>query len=292
MRKAERVLTVIVILLLVCGVILILYPIKEQQQAIARDDYLYEEIALSAREPTATGAIIDVVSETPLPSLLPSESCATVSPPAQEDSSEAFTALLPGTPPDSTVQFSVLQEQNKDFVAWLSIPGTVVDYPVVRSDDIDYYLHHLFTGQQSKLGCLFSLTTSDYLLPGKNIAIYGHHLSNSDAMFSTLISYKDESYYREHPLIRVDSIYGNRQYAIFAVLNQKVTDWDASTASFSSDEAFRQYVQRAQRLSMYETGVAVEADDHILTLITCDRSYGGLRGRLVIMAVEIKQEET
>ena len=35
-----------------------------------------------------------------------------------------------------------------------------------------------------------------------------------------------------------------------------------------------------------KAGVEVGADDHILTLITCDRSYAGKEGRLVILAVE------
>ena len=46
---------------------------------------------------------------------------------------------------------------------------------------------HLFTGKKSKLGCLFSLKSSDYRMPSQNIAIYGHHLSHSNAMFSSLI---------------------------------------------------------------------------------------------------------
>lgn len=60
---------------------------------------------------------------------------------------------------------------NRDFVAWLTIPGTKIDYPVVRSNNTEYYLHHLFNGKESKLGCLFSLKSSNYELPSKNIAI-------------------------------------------------------------------------------------------------------------------------
>ena len=176
--------------------------------------------------------------------------------------------------------------QNKDFVAWLSIPGTVISYPVVRSDDSAYYLGHLFNGKKSKLGCLFSLKSSDYRQPSQNIAIYGHHLSHSDAMFSTLIDYKQEAYYAEHSVITLDSIYGRRSYRIFAVLNMKVSDWDPATASFPSSKAFLQFVSRAQNKALYETGIDVHEDDHILTLITCDRSYGGVSGRLVVMAVQ------
>ena len=187
---------------------------------------------------------------------------------------------------DSGIDLEACLAQNKDFVAWLSIPGTVISYPVVRSDDSAYYLSHLFNGKKSKLGCLFSLKSSDYRKPSQNIAIYGHHLSHSDAMFSTLIDYKQEAYYAEHSVITLDSIYGRRSYRIFAVLNMKVNDWDPAAASFGSGRAFLQFVNRAKRKALFNTGVEVRENDHILTLITCDRSYGGASGRLIVMAVQ------
>lgn len=187
---------------------------------------------------------------------------------------------------DSGIDLEACLAQNKDFVAWLSIPGTAISYPVVRSDDSAYYLSHLFSGKKSKLGCLFSLKSSDYRQPSQNIAIYGHHLSHSDAMFSTLIDYKQEAYYAEHSVITLNSIYGRRSYRVFAVLNMKVSDWDPATATFGSGKAFLQFVNRAKRKALYSTGVEVKADDHILTLITCDRSYGGASGRLIVMAVQ------
>ena len=152
--------------------------------------------------------------------------------------------------------------------------------------DPGYYLGHLFNGKKSKLGCLFSLKSSDYRQPSQNIAIYGHHLSHSDAMFSTLIDYKQEAYYAEHSVITLDSIYGRRSYRIFAVLNMKVSDWDPAAASFGNGKAFLQFVNRAKRKALFNTGVEVKENDHILTLITCDRSYSGASGRLIVMAVQ------
>ena len=186
----------------------------------------------------------------------------------------------------NSIDLEVCLAQNRDFVAWLSIPGTKINYPVVRSNDTEYYLHHLFSGKESKLGCLFSLKSSDYRTPSKNIAIYGHHISHSDAMFSTLMEYKDASYCSAHSRIRLDSLYGVRSYRIFAVLNMNVSDWDAATASFSSNESFLRFVNRAIEKSVVDTGVQVTAEDNILTLITCDRSYGGASGRLIVMAVQ------
>lgn len=222
--------------------------------------------------PTSSQRVLATAS--PVPSAAPT-AMPTGKPPAAQS-----------TPPASQIDLSACTAQNKDFVAWLTIPGTAIDYPVVRSDNTAYYLHHLFSGKESKLGCLFSLTSSDYATPSRNIAIYGHHLNNSSAMFSTLMDYKRSSYYPDHSLIRLDSIYGTRTYRIFAVVNMKVSDWDAATASFSGDVDFLGFVNRAKKKALYDTGVEVNATDNILTLITCDRSYGGASGRLIVMAVQ------
>ena len=177
--------------------------------------------------------------------------------------------------------------QNPDFAAWLTIPGTPVDYPVVRSNRTDYYLTHLFSGKNSKLGCLFSLPSADYQTPSRNIAIYGHHLrSSGEKMFTSLMRYKNPDFYEDNQTIVLDSLYRHSEYTIFAVVNMKTGDWEPSRTTFSGDAAFMAFVNRANSESLYDTGVEVGADDSILTLITCDRSYAGKKGRLVILAVE------
>ncbi len=227
-------------------------------------------------EPVST----DIPEATEEPMAVPT--AAVTATPTKKPSAPAASPAQPG----SGIDLNACLAQNRDFVAWLSIPGTKINYPVVRSDNTEYYLHHLFTGKESKLGCLFSLKSSDYQTPSRNIAIYGHHISHSDAMFSTLMDYKDSSYCAAHSQIRVSSLYGERIYRVFTVLNMKVSDWDAATASFSSDESFLRFVNRAVKKSLVDTGVQVTAEDNILTLITCDRSYGGASGRLIVMAVQ------
>lgn len=177
--------------------------------------------------------------------------------------------------------------QNDDFIAWIRIPGTNVDYPVVWTDDAEYYLHHTFTGKQGAAGTLFSLMKTDYSIPSRNIAIYGHHLkSTGEKMFTSLMRYKNPDFYEDNQTIVLDSLYRHSEYTIFAVVNMKVGDWEPSRTTFSGDAAFMAFVNRAKSESLYDTGVEVGADDHILTLITCDRSYAGKEGRLVILAVE------
>ena len=179
--------------------------------------------------------------------------------------------------------------KNSEFIAWLKIPGTKVDYPVVLTDRVDYYLDHNFNGKQSKLGTLFSLAKTDYKTPGRNIAIYGHHITNTSSgqkMFRPLFSYKQKSFYDKHSTVYLDTLYHCGKYRIFAVINYVSGDWDPSTAYFANDDTFMDFIRTAQSLSLYDTGVTVTETDHIITLITCDRTFASKEGRLVVMAVE------
>ena len=157
----------------------------------------------------------------------------------------------------------------------------------MQTDNPDYYLNHTFSGKPSVVGTLFSLADADYAAPGRNIAIYGHHLrSSGEKMFTSLMRYKNPDFYEDNKTVMLDSLYRHSEYTIFAVMNMKVGDWEPSRTTFSGDAAFMAFVNRANSESLYDTGVEVGADDHILTLITCDRSYAGKEGRLVILAVE------
>lgn len=185
------------------------------------------------------------------------------------------------------VDLKACQMSNGDFVAWLKIPGTKINYPVVWTDRVDYYLTHTFSGKESKIGTLFSLGKTDYKTPGRNIAVYGHHITTSGGnMFQPLMSYKKKSFYESHKTVYFDTLYDLGEYTIFAVINIKSTDWDASMASFDSDQSFLSFVNRAKAASLFDTGVEVTEKDHILTLITCDRDYHNPDGRLIVMAVK------
>ena len=211
---------------------------------------------------------------------------ATPAPDKTSKSAQAQPSARPSTL--SGVNLAKLQSQNSEFIAWLQIPGTSVNYPVVQTSDTAFYLTHNFKRQKAKAGTLFSLPSTDYRTPGKNIVIYGHHLSHRpNAMFSPLLNYKQAGYRRKHSKVLLDSIFRSNTYRVFAVVNWDIDgDWVPMQTSFSSTEEFTAFVQEAQRRSLYDTGVSVPETAEILTLITCDRSFGGANGRLAVMAVK------
>ena len=211
---------------------------------------------------------------------------ATPAPGKTSKQSQAQPSARPSTL--SGVNLAKLQSQNSEFIAWLQIPGTSVNYPVVQTSDTAFYLTHNFKRQKAKAGTLFSLPSTDYRTPGKNIVIYGHHLSHRpNAMFSPLLNYKQAGYRRKHSKVLLDSIFRSNTYRVFAVVNWDIDgDWMPMQTSFGSTEEFTAFVQEVQRRSLYDTGVSLPETAEILTLITCDRSFGGMNGRLAVMAVK------
>ena len=232
-----------------------------------------------------------VITEEPSVTVVPPLPVVTTEPVAQEATPTAQPAIQ--KPFDSNMGYTAAdldacKAVNSDFIGWLQIPGTKVDYPVVLTNDVDYYLDHTFDRQENIIGCLFSLGKSDYCAPSRNIAVYGHHMRRSRAttMFQPLHEYKSASFRNAHVDIYFDTLYGSRSYTVFAVINKRESDWDASAADFASEADYQAFLDRAMEWSLYDTGVSVSTDDHILTLITCDRDYHSDDGQLVVMAVQ------
>ena len=269
-------LTLLAALLLIGGMLAVVLPVLQWDAEVSAEAGEYEQLREQNRQAEAREMVEE---ETLNQHIVPPISLAEEGLPVQQSESAVGEQAM--------VDLSAYLAQNPDFVAWLRIPGTNVDYPVVQTDNPDYYLNHTFSGKSSVVGTLFSLADADYAAPGRNIAIYGHHLrSSGEKMFTSLMRYKNPDFYEDNKTVMLDSLYRHREYTIFAVVNTKAGDWEPSRTTFSGDAAFMAFVNRAKSESLYDTGVEVGADDHILTLITCDRSYAGKEGRLVILAVE------
>ena len=269
-------LTLLAALLLIGGMLAVVLPVLQWDAEVSAEAGEYEQLREQNRQAEARETVEE---ETLNQHIVPPISLAEEGLPVQQSESAVGEQAM--------VDLSAYLAQNPDFVAWLRIPGTNVDYPVVQTDNPDYYLNHTFSGKSSVVGTLFSLADADYAAPGRNIAIYGHHLrSSGEKMFTSLVRYKNPDFYEDNKTIVLDSLYRHSEYTIFAVVNMKAGDWEPSRTMFSGDAAFMAFVNRAKSESLYDTGVEVGADDHILTLITCDRSYAGKEGRLVILAVE------
>ncbi|MDE5892885.1 MAG: class B sortase [Acetatifactor sp.] len=192
--------------------------------------------------------------------------------------------------PPILAQYEALYQANDDLVGWLSIEGMVIDYPVMRSEDDEFYLHHNFQGEEDKYGCLYVRSRADVDTPGTNFIIYGHNMKDG-SMFGDLDLYRKKSFYQEHGIIRFDTLYEERSYEIVAVfLSQVYAEQDEVFKYYQfyeaeTEEDFQYFYENIKELALYDTGVTAEYGDTFLTLSTC--AYHVTDGRLVVVAKRI-----
>lgn len=268
--KAQRMLVTLAVLFFITGLLAVVLPVIQWDRQIETELEEYDIFREAIQEKSGKEA-------------LPSEQETLPELKAEQETGTMISATPECT--RRTVNWQNCHQINQDIVAWIAIPGTPIDYPVVQTNDPDYYLSHTVSGRESAVGTLFSLDDAEYQPRGRNIAIYGHHLRAKEKMFTPLMQYKDPAFYAEHKIIHLDTPAETGTYTIFAVINMSIGDWNPSKTDFPNDEAFANYIARAKRCALYDTGVEVLPDDHVVTLITCDRSYGGKDGRLIVMAV-------
>lgn len=183
-------------------------------------------------------------------------------------------------------------ERNRDMVGWIRIDGTAVDYPVMYTPGEDYYLYRDFDGQESKQGCIFIDKHATLEPRDTNLLFHGHNMKDG-SMFRTLLEYKKESYWKEHPRIHFDTLYERGEYEIVSVFLSRV--YKASDEVFKyyqfyraeSEAEFDEYIANVKELELYDTGVEARYGDELITLSTCE--YSTDNGRIAIVARKITE---
>ncbi len=198
------------------------------------------------------------------------------------------------TAPVLLPEYEKLYFRNADMVGWIKIEGTEINYPVMQTkDDNEFYLRRDFDKNDDRNGLPFVDYRSDVFEPTTNILIYGHSMS-SGLMFATLLNYKDESFFKKHPVIQFDTIYEKGEYEIVAAFQSRLAYVDEVTFRYynffdtDSEEEFNDYISNVKRLSYYDTGVNAVFGDELITLSTCDKSITD--GRMVIVARKTKEQ--
>ena len=97
---------------------------------------------------------------------------------------------------ESQYNFDTLREENKDIIAWINIPGTNVDYPVLF-DGTDEYLHKNLGGEDSASGCIYVDATTKNVLDDEINIIYGHNMKNG-TMFADVDQFSEKECWNEH----------------------------------------------------------------------------------------------
>ena len=183
-------------------------------------------------------------------------------------------------------EYKSIYQENKDFIGWLSIPGTAIDYPVMQKPgDNEYYLNHDFDHNENINGALM-LDKANDIEEDTNLIIHGHNMKSGE-MFGSLDLFRDEEYLKERPIINFDNLYEKRSYKIIAVIDSQVYKKSDNVFKYyhytgaNSQEEFNEFKNFIKDNNLIENKIDMKYGDEYITLSTC--SYHVENGRLVIV---------
>lgn len=174
--------------------------------------------------------------------------------------------------PDKNIDFAVLKEENEDVYAWIYVPGTQVDYPILQhpSDD-SYYLNHNMDGSLGLPGCIYTELVNSKDFTDPNTVLYGHNMKNG-SMFASLHNFEDRQVFEENQYIYLYTPTHNYVYRIFAAYEfsaiHLIYNFD-----LNNEEIFQNYLDQIFEIRDMNANIRqdleVNSQDHIITLSTC-----------------------
>lgn len=197
---------------------------------------------------------------------------------------DVFDQLRKELPTSETNSLYDLFLENDDFVGWITIPDTRIDYPIVKASDNDYYLKHDFYGQPSKAGSIFM----DYRNIGnwsdQHTIIYGHKIKNK-TMFYDLLRFRDPDFYRDNRILVFETLRGPIYYKVFAAYT---TGPDFYFINTRFDEvSHANFIRQIRGRSDFDWDTDVDFTSKILTLATCSHDFED--SRYVVHAIRIDE---
>ena len=192
------------------------------------------------------------------------------------------------TIPEKNLDWTAFQKENKDIYAWITIPGTKVDYPVLQHPtDLSYYLDYNLDGSKGFPGCIYTqnLNTKDFLDP--NTVIYGHNLKDG-TMFTSLHRFEDQEFFNNNRYIYIYTPTITYVYEIFAayVFSDAHLLYNFDFDTPSSFDLYLDSVMNVRDMKSHiKEGLDVTSKNHIITLSTCMNKQP--KNRYLVQAVLI-----
>lgn len=173
------------------------------------------------------------------------------------------------------VDFMNLLKTNSDTVAWIQIKGTKINYPVVQTDNNNFYLNHDYYRKYNDAGWVFmDYRNNSDLSDNKNTIIYAHSRVDG-SMFHTLRNTLEKKWFdnKDNRIIKISTPEYNASYLIFSSYKTNAESYYLTT-DFNSDEEFEYWLKKIKKRSKFNFNTEVYKEDSILTLSSCYTANG------------------
>jgi sortase B len=179
---------------------------------------------------------------------------------------------------DNGRSFAELQTINPEVMAWLTVYGTTIDYPVTQGQDNMKYINTNSEGKYSLAGSIFLDHTNDPNFGDVNSILYGHHMEKN-AMFGEIDSFADAGVFADHQYGNLH--FGGQDHGIrfVAFVHTDAYDLDVFTPGVSPGKR-ASYVDGLLAKATQQRGTVGE-DDRLILLSTCSATSTNGRDLLV-----------
>lgn len=190
------------------------------------------------------------------------------------------------------IDFAQLQKENKDIYAWIRIPNTEIDYPIVQhAEDDTYYLDHNAQKEEDQAGAIFTESYNTKTFDDPNTVLYGHNMKNG-TMFRGLHDYADRSFFDDHREVLVylpERILHYQVFAAYLYDNRHIIQ----SIDFENPKIYQAYLDQIFQIrdmnASIDTSMDVTSEDRIITLSTCNA--GIETQRYLVQAVLVSIDE-
>lgn len=187
------------------------------------------------------------------------------------------------------VDFASLKEINEDVYAWIKVPNTKIDYPIVQNEVTDYYLRRSIYKKYLLAGCIYTNSVNKKDFSDPVTLVYGHNMRD-DTMFNMLHEFEDKTFFDQNEFFYIYLPGRKLTYRILSSLkydNRRIT----TAYDFSKKEDIEsfQYSILNPKFELFNSrDFEVTADDKIVTLSTCFANKPAYR--YLVNGVLIKDE--
>ena len=172
-----------------------------------------------------------------------------------------------------------LANKYPDICGWINVEDTKISYPLLLTTDNEYYVRKAYDGSYDKNGSIivdYRLKAS--LTENRNIILYGHNMASGN-MFAYLTNPKK--------FINADiEIYSNGKLAIYKPYAAYIESGNGYIkTAFENEDELKKYAKDGKDKSIIDFGTAPGENPSLLTLVTCESSFGLGEKRIIVHAV-------
>ena len=167
------------------------------------------------------------------------------------------------------VDFEELSKKNSDTIGWIQVNNTNINYPIVQTDNNNFYLNHSYDKSFNEAGWVFMDFRNNSDLTSRNNIIYAHSRLDK-SMFGSLNKVFKETWYnnKDNHIIKISTPTENSLWQIFSVYKIKQESYYITT-DFESDSSYLNFLNTIYDRSLYKFDASLYDSDTIITLSTC-----------------------